>query len=185
MIDNPGLPVLRVSHALALSVAGGHDQARKLLDTAAADGFASTPLDGAWSTTLAGWSDVAFQLGAREAAAALYHLQLPHAHTVVWNGATTYGPLARHLGRLALMLERYDEAEAHVAAASAEHERLGAPIWQAETDQLLGLTLLRRPGGDAERGCTLLRRAVEAARRHGAAGIERDAEAALAEHATA
>ncbi len=183
--DNPAMPVLRVSHALALCGAGSHEQARKLLDAAAADGFASTPLDGAWSTTLAGWSDVAFQLDAREAAAALYHLQLPHAHTVVWNGATTYGPLARHLGRLALMLERYDEAEAHLAAASAEHERLGAPIWQADTDHLLGLTLLRRPGGDAERGCTLLRQAAEAARRHGADGIARDAEAALAEHATA
>jgi hypothetical protein len=104
---------------------------------------------------------------------------------VVWNGASTSGPLARHLGRLALMLERYDEAEAHLAAASAEHERLGAPIWQAETDYLLGLTLLRRPSGDAERGCTLLRQAADAAHRHEAAGIERDAEAALAEYATA
>jgi hypothetical protein len=144
-----------------------------------------TPLDGAWSTTLAGWSDVAFQLGEREAAAALYRLQLPHAHTLVWNGATTYGPLARHLGRLALMLERYDEAEAHLAAASAEHERLGAPIWQAEADYLLGLTRLRRPDGDAERGRRLLRQAAAAARQHGAAGIERDAEAALAEYVTA
>src|SRR6266480_5148918 len=154
------MPVLRVSHALALCGAGSHEQARKLLDAAAADGFASTPLDGAWSTTLAGWSDVAFQLGAREAAAALYHPQLPHAHTVVWNGATTYGPLARHLGRLALMLERYEEAEAHLAAASAEHERLGAPIWQADTDRLLGLTLMRGPQGDDERGRALLSRAT-------------------------
>jgi hypothetical protein len=105
------------------------------------------------------------QLGSREAAAPLYDLQLPHAQTVVWNGATTYGPVARHLGRLALMLERYDEAEAHLAAASAEHERLGAPIWQADLDHLLGLTLLRRSGGDAARGCTLLRQAAEAARR--------------------
>jgi hypothetical protein len=163
--------------------AGG--QARKLLDAAAAHGFASVPLDGSWSTTVAGWSDLAFQLGACEAAAALYDLQLPHVHTVVWNGATTYGPLARHLGCLALMLERYDEAEAHLAAASAEHERLGAPIWQADPGHLLGLTLLRRPGGDAERGRRLLRQAAEAARQHGAAGIERDAEAALAEYATA
>ena len=93
--------------------------------------------------------------------------------------------LARHLGRLALMLERYDEAESHLAAAHAEQERLGAPIWQADTDHLHGLTLLRRPGGDAERGCALLRQAAEAARRHEAAGIERDAEAALAKHATA
>jgi len=44
---------------------------------------------------------------------------------------------------------------------------------------------MRRPGGDAERGCALLRQAAEAARRHEAAGIERDAEAALAKHATA
>jgi len=104
---------------------------------------------------------------------------------VVWNGASTSGPLALHLGRLALMLERHDGAEAHLAAASAEHERLGAPIWQTETDYLLGLTLLRRPGGDAERGRRLLRQAAELARENGAAGIERHAEGALAEYATA
>jgi tetratricopeptide (TPR) repeat protein len=182
--DNPALPAFRSTHALALCSAGSHEQARELLDTAAADGFASIPLDTGWALTLNVWSVVAFQLDAREVAVPLYDLLLPHAHTITWNGATTNGSVARYLGGLALMLERYDEAEAQLAAASAEHARLGAPLWQAETDRLLGLTLLRRPGGDVQRGRTLLSQAAEAARRHGAAGIERDAEAALAEHAT-
>jgi hypothetical protein len=79
------------------------------------------------------------------------------------------------------MLERYDDAEAHLAAATAEHERLAAPIWQADTERLLGLLQLRRPGGDPGRGRELLERAVETARRHGVARVEQEAEAALAD----
>src|SRR2546423_8561773 len=69
--ENPALPAFRAVHALALISAGSHEQARELLDTAAADGFASIPLDTGWTLTLDVWSDVAFRLGAREAAAPL------------------------------------------------------------------------------------------------------------------
>jgi tetratricopeptide (TPR) repeat protein len=164
VVDNPLLPAFRSAHALALLSAREHDHARELLEAAAADGFASTPLDLSWSTTLTAWSEVAFRLGAREAAAALYETLVPHAGTIVWNGASTWGPMPRHLGRLALLLERYDDVDAHLAAASAEHERLGAPGWQADTDHLMGLSLLRR--GDADRGRALVQRASEAAHRH-------------------
>jgi hypothetical protein len=179
VVDNPSLPAFRAVHALALCSAGNLDRARDLLDAVGADGFASTPLDLSWSTTLTMWSEVAFHVDAGDHAAPLYELLLPHAGTVVWNGAFTYGPMRRHLGRLALMVDRHDEAETHLAAAGAEHERLGTPIWQADTDRLLGLSLLRRAGGDSERGRDLLRRASETARRHGAARIAREADEAL------
>jgi tetratricopeptide (TPR) repeat protein len=183
VIDNPALPAFRVAHAMALCSAGDYDRARELLEPLAADGFASIPLDLSWSATLANLSEVAFRIGAHEAAAPLYDLLLPHERTIVWTGATVWGPAARHLGRLALMLERYDDAEAHLAAATVEHERIGAPVWQADTDRLLGLTLLRRPGGDAVRGHELLRRAAETALRYGAARIERETAEVLADAA--
>jgi tetratricopeptide (TPR) repeat protein len=181
VIDNPALPAFKVAHALALCSAGNYDKARELLEPLVADRFASIPLDSTWSQTLANWSEVAFRIGASEAAASLYDLLLPHQRTIIWTGATVWGPVTRHLGRLALMMERYDEAEAHLAAATAEHERIGAPVWQADTDRLLGLVLLRRPGGDPDRGHELLQRAADIAREHGAARIEQEAEEALAE----
>ncbi len=179
--DNPAISAFKAGYALGLCSTGNHEQARELLESASVDGFASVPLDLAWGTELVIWSDVVFRVGANEAARALYDLLLPHARTITWNGSSVWGPTARHLGRLALMLERYDEAEAHLAAASAEHERIGAPVWQADTDRLLGLTLLRRPLRDVERGRKLLSRAAHAARQHGATGIERETEVALAE----
>ena len=181
VIDNPALPAFIAAHAAAFCSAGDHDHARELLESLAADDFASMPLELSWSGTLALCSEVAFRVGASEAAAALYRLLLPHERTIIWNGCILYGPTARHLGRLALMLERYDEAEAYLAAASAEHERIRAPVWQADTDPLMGLTLLRRPSADADRAGQLLRRAAQTAHEYGAAGIEREAQEALAD----
>ena len=179
--DNPALPVLKAAHAESLASAGSHADARELLEEAAADGFASIPLDLSWSAAVAMWSEVAFHVGATGAAPALYRLLLPHAQTIIWTGATIRGPAVRHLGRLALMLERYEEAEAHLSAAAAEHERIGAPVWQADTDRLLGLTLVRRPGADVDRGRQLLERAAETAREYDAALIERGAREALSD----
>ena len=181
VIDNPALPAFKAAHAAACCSAGDHDHARELLESLAADDSASMPLDLSWSGMLALCSEVAFRVGATDTAAALYRLLLPHERTIIWNGCILYGPTARHLGRLALMLERYDEAEAHLAAASAEHERIGAPVWQADTDRLMGLTLLRRPSADAGRAGQLLRRAAQTAHEYGAAGIEREAQEALAD----
>jgi len=184
VIDNPALPAFKVAHAMALCSADNYDKARELLDPVVKDGFASIPMDLSWSSTLSNWSEVAFRLGAREAAAPLYDLLAPHERTIVWTGGTIWGPTARHLGRLALMMERYDDAEAHLIAATAEHERLGAPVWQADTDRLLALTLLRRGDGDLRRVQELLRRAAETARQHGAARIQREIEAVLPELAS-
>ena len=91
---------------------------------------------------------MAFRAGPSNAAEPLYELLLPHARAIIYNGASVWGPVTRHLGRLALMMERYDVAETHLAAATSEHERLGAPIWQADTDRLRGVVQLRRPGRD-------------------------------------
>jgi class 3 adenylate cyclase len=179
--ENPALPVFKVGLAQALCSAGENERAGELLDEFARVGFASIPRDPVWSTAIAGWSEIAFRLGAKQAAGDLYRLLLPHERLVIWGGTVILGPASRHLGRLALTLERYDEAEAHLARASAEHRRIGAPVWQADTDHLLGLTLLRRPGGDRDRGRELLRHAAETAREHGAGLIERAVHEAVSE----
>ena len=169
--------------SIELCGAERYDEARPLLAAAAKRGFGWVPLDHLWSSTLVAWSEVASALDERDAAGSLYEQLSPHRHTMAWTGATTSGPVARALGRLALLLDRYDEAQSHLALAFAAHERIAAPIWQADTERLLGLTLVRDPGGDADRGRELLQRAADAARRHGAAHIEREAEAALTEYA--
>lgn len=112
VIDNPALPAFKAIQAQAFCSAGDHQHARELLESLAADDFGSIPLNLTWSVTLAVCSGVAFRVGASEGAVTLYRLLLPHEGRFIWNGCNLYGPASRHLGRLALMLERYDEAEA-------------------------------------------------------------------------
>ena len=87
-----------------------------------------------------------------------------------------WGAVAHYLGLLAATLDRFDEAEAHFAAAAATHERFGAPAWLARTRCEWAAMLSRRGGpGDAERARHLLDQALATARELGLASLERRA----------
>ena len=64
MADNPGISGFRPAAAAVLADVGRHDDARALLDEAARDGFDTMPRDNVWSTTLALWAQVVYELGA-------------------------------------------------------------------------------------------------------------------------
>ena len=90
--------------------------------------------------------------------------------------------MAHHLGLLSTTLGRYDEAETWFAAATATHERIGAPHWLARTRlEWAGMLLARRQPGDAERAHELLGQALATARQLGLANVERRAVALLGE----
>ncbi len=78
---------------------------------------------------------------------------MPFAHHNVVNpdGAGCYGPPAFHLGLLATLTERWDEAEAHCRFALAMFERLGAVAYVGQGKMALAAMLLarRRPGDRA------------------------------------
>ena len=86
-----------------------------------------------------------------------------------------------YLALLAMLMDRFDEAEARFAAAEAAHERIGAPTWLARTRLEWARMLINRGRpGDAEQARELLRQAVATARELRLANIERRAVELLA-----
>ncbi len=79
------------------------------------------------------------------------------------------------LGRLATVLGEYDEADRYLDIADELNERLEAPFFTALTHLHRAEMQVERDGtDDSESARRNLDDALEVARRHGFAGIERD-----------
>jgi hypothetical protein len=79
------------------------------------------------------------------------------------------------LGTLATTLERYEQAEAHFAAAAQIEARLGAPLFLARTHTGWARALIARGRPeDLERAQPMLEHAEDTARRLGAGGTTRE-----------
>ena len=129
--DNPGLPAFRGVWAVALCQAGQHDRARELLDDARHADFYRSHYDYIWLSCTMFFADAAATLGDREAAATLYDRLAPHESQGVTPGTALVGVVADQLARLAVTLERYDDAERHFATADALLRKMNAPFWLA------------------------------------------------------
>ncbi|HEX2274431.1 MAG TPA: hypothetical protein VHG90_11220, partial [Acidimicrobiales bacterium] len=105
-------------------------------------------------------------------------IRWPERHVVVGIAAFSLGASDRYLGQLATLLGRFDDAEAHFAAAHRLHERLGAPGWLAHgrVDHARML-ITRGRADDSERARTLLAAACHAYRALGMAAHELRAQA--------
>ena len=127
---------------------GELDEARRLSDTLAPDGFAAIPRTSDRLVNLGLLSDVAALLDDDEHAEALHELLLPAAacHAVDVPEIFT-GAVARNLGALAALMGRRSEAERHFAAAMELNERFGATAWVKQTERDRARMLpLRRSG---------------------------------------
>jgi len=171
--DFPGLPLVDAPLAWAAAEAGRFDEARRTLDSFAKDGFAGLSRNYAFMPTLAYLCRLTARLADREAAAQLYELMLPHAAEVVTSQATWVGPAAHDLGLLAVTLGRYDEADAHFAAATELERRMGSRAMLVHTTLEWGRALQYRgkPGDDA-RSLELLTQALDGARELELTGTE-------------
>ena len=136
--------------------------ARAALDAVAEDGFASIPFDEEWLLGLGLLAETVSALGATEHAPALYGLLLPYSDRVALSyTAISTGSVARNLGLLATVMERWDDAEAHFEDALELNERLGARPWHARTQRDYAHMLADRArAGDEERAAELTRRAL-------------------------
>ena len=108
-------------------------------------------------------------------AATLRRLLLPYAHrtVVVGRGVVCIGALARTLGLLATVLERWTEAERHFCAAEVLNRRLGAPPLVARTQvDHARMLLTRRQPGDVERAGSLLAEAQTTTSQLGLDGVQ-------------
>jgi tetratricopeptide (TPR) repeat protein len=151
--------VWRAFAAIALIESDRADDARAL---ALAEDFQGVSWDYLWSLLFA-WADVCSRLGLADRAGELYDLLAPF-HGRLAGGGLAFGSIDWALGRLATTLQRYEQAEAHFAAAAEVDERFGAPLLLARTRAgwARALTARGRPA-DLERAQRLLDQAEETA----------------------
>ena len=88
-----------------------------------------------WLGAVADLAVVAARVGEPSDASALFEVLLPYrGQLVVWGGANTItGPADDYLGRLAVRLDRLDDATVFLNDAVAMEERIGALPWLART----------------------------------------------------
>ena len=134
--------------SLLQAESGRADEARATVDGFARDGFRGLPLDGIWLGAIAHLAETAAVLGDATHAAPLYDLLEPYADRNVAIGwaSTCYGSASRHLGLLADVLGRREQAIAHFEVALAMNERMRARPWVARTQVELARVLPREDG---------------------------------------
>jgi class 3 adenylate cyclase len=177
-----GLPFLEAGLACILAASEKDDECSAMLENLTSDGLAKIPRDLLWKSTLGLASDACADIRNRSVAAIIYNPMLPYASSHCTQiGVATLGSVARVLGRLAALLERWDEAEGHFERALAENERVGFHAWAAWTRMNYGDMLLgRNAPGDLERARELLQRALAFAEESGMGKVEQDCERLLA-----
>ncbi len=174
--DNPGIPGFRPILASAHLDAGNDVTALGLLESAAADGFASLPVDFLWMMGATCHALVAVELRATGPARKLYDLLTPYRGQVPFIGTLGFFPVALALGGLASVLGRYEEAEAAFAEATELNTRGHMTYFAAYTELWWGQMLVARGApGDLDRARSLLEASRRNAAAHGYAGVERRA----------
>jgi hypothetical protein len=127
-------PVLRAMLALALTETGHHDEARAVIEPLVPR-LPELPLPcGTWFRTVVPAALACARLADPALVLPLYDLLLPFADVITgvnigWSGSGNH-----HLGMLASVLGRFDDAEEHFSAARATHDRIAAPAWRARTN---------------------------------------------------
>ncbi len=180
--QSPSVVGYRAGLCYILAETGQLEEARRMLDTVAANGFKTIPEDLAWALAMNVLCDSSQLLSHREVAAALYDVvsRYPDQNATSGTGASG-GAMARSLGQLATTLERWDDAERHFDYALDLNGTMGHRPALAQTRMNHGQMLLRRDGpGDREKARSLLTQALEAGGEMGMARVAADCERLLA-----
>ena len=180
IVDNPGLPTIRASLAMACGEGAMFDECRHALAAFAATNY-ELRMDTAWINGMTEYAVAAINLGDPKYCVALYDLLAPWSSQFSSaGGLTAEGPVSLWLGELAGVLERHDDALAHLNASYVFCERYGAWFFAARTAFAQGVVLANRgASGDIDRARELLRRAQSLAATRGYGGIEQRATALL------
>jgi ATP/maltotriose-dependent transcriptional regulator MalT len=134
----------------ALALIGRFDEARLALRPIAATGYENVGPAIAMLPGAALVTEAIFLLGEADLAEPVYQATLPFARLNVSAGASgLYGSVARYLGMLASVLERWDDAAKHFEDGMELERRMGAPPFIARTRIAYAEMLLKR-GRDAD-----------------------------------
>jgi DNA-binding SARP family transcriptional activator len=128
--QNPGVPGFRATLALALSEVLRLDEARTILDKAAAASFAEVPRDLTWLAVVCIYAHVGAKLGDLPAARTLYGMLEPWGDQIAYPAFGVWGPVALYLGSLAVTIGDTAGAERHLSEAARAAARADAPIWE-------------------------------------------------------
>jgi tetratricopeptide (TPR) repeat protein len=179
MLDAPGLPVYRAVLAMALGRSNQRERTTDLLDDAVAAGF-EMPVDNAWTTAFAAWSDAAVLVDHRDAAEIVRDRLAPFHDHLVTTHVTFQPAVAHYLGRLDHLLGRFDEADEWFVEAMSIHERLESPVFIAHTQAAWAAMLADRGiGDDHDRAVEMAEHASAAAVAGGFGYVATDAAAVL------
>jgi hypothetical protein len=171
--------VARWRDALLAAEIGDRSAARDEIERHAADGFGRLPKDGLWLLHLCALAQASVAIEDRDRALALYELLRPYEDRHAISVSTMpFGPVALRLGMLATVLERWAEAEQHLAVALERCGALSARGMRAITLQELARLYLRRAGrDDRPRAATALAESIAICHDLGMSGFrERAAE---------
>jgi hypothetical protein len=132
--SSPAGPAYRGSYAWILAGRGEHDRARSELEIAVTGGPA---FDANWLSTQAECAEAAVLLGDPTHAEVLYARLAPYSGRPVTAGraVTSYGAVDRHLGGLAELLGRPDDAVRHLRAAVVRNAELGCDAWREHAER--------------------------------------------------
>jgi tetratricopeptide (TPR) repeat protein len=149
----PARPVFRCALAHCHARLGYIAEAQQALTDLARDDSASLPFDQEWLFGMSLLAETAALVGDIGSAAVLYDRLVPWGElNAVDQAEGCRGSIARYLGLLAALLERFDDAERHFEAGLAMNERMGFWPWVARSEEDFAGVLLRRRGpGDAEK----------------------------------
>jgi tetratricopeptide (TPR) repeat protein len=157
--QNPGIPTYGAGLAFAHLDAGDTASARRLVEEAAAGGFA-LPMDTAWLDGMILYAHPTIELEIRPAAALLLELLAPFHRQVPHQGLMCHEPVAMFLGGFCSVLDRFDDSNAYFEEAHELSCRGDMRYAQAHTELQWGRMLSRRDRrGDRERARELLERA--------------------------
>ncbi|MCI0777509.1 MAG: protein kinase, partial [Chloroflexi bacterium] len=167
------MPAWRAALALVYSETDRATEARSEFELLAADEFESIPRDSLWLVAMTALTDVCEAMGDLTRAEILYRILTPHArlNAAVPFGISYFGPVSLFLGKLAAMLEKWQEAAQHFQDAVEMTEKLRARPFLARTQYEFARTLTRDEGGDRERAFQLVTDALESAQDIGMARL--------------
>jgi hypothetical protein len=165
----------QASMCLIFSEGGRETEAVHLLDDVASSGLDGLNRDPAYLACVAFLAIAAVRLGHTGSALLLYERMRPFADQLGFDGVTTVGALEHHLGGLAGVLARHDEAVDRLRRGSAIHQQIGAPFFEACGRYELARVLFTR--GDLDAARVELHAADDLATHHGYDGVHRDVHA--------
>jgi tetratricopeptide (TPR) repeat protein len=177
--SNPNIPSFGPMLGVALCEAGRNEDASVLLREITQERFSTVMRGSIWLSTLGRWAVVATHLEDQPAAAELYRQMLPYADHFLWNLVGLWGMASYHLGTLAGVLGRLEDAEQHLRQAEATHQSMGAPIWLARTRLAIARLQLRSRRATSAEVQPMVKQVQEVAQRHGSVVLERESAAVL------